>query len=63
MNKKGGNTINIFINIIVCIIGIGSILFIAFIFIQVFCFSSFKIPSDSMEPSLEAGDNIVVCNL
>lgn len=61
MNKKGGNTINIFINIIVCIIGIGSILFIAFIFIQVFCFSSFKIPSDSMEPSLEAGDNIVVC--
>ena len=61
MNKKGGNTINIFINIIVCIIGIGSILFIAFIFMQVFCFSSFKIPSDSMEPSLEAGDNIVVC--
>ena len=61
MNKKGGNTINIFINIIVCIIGIGSILFFAFIFMQVFCFSSFKIPSDSMEPSLEAGDNIVVC--
>ena len=49
------------INIIVCIIGIGSILFLAFIFMQVFCFSSFKIPSDSMEPSLEAGDNIVVC--
>ena len=48
MNKKGGNTINIFINIIVCIIGIGSILFIAFIFMQVFCFSYFKIPSDSM---------------
>lgn len=28
---------------------------------QIFLFSSFKIPSDSMEPELETGDNILVC--
>lgn len=61
MNKKGENTINIFINIVVWIIGIGSILSLAFIFMQVFCFSTFKIPSDSMSPSLEAGDYVIVC--
>lgn len=31
--------------------------------IQVFCFTSFKIPSDSMEPGLIAGDYIVVNKL
>ena len=30
------------------------------IFLQVTCIASFKIPSDSMEPSLLAGDNILV---
>lgn len=29
-------------------------------FIQLFCFTSFKIPSDSMEPVLKAGDRILV---
>ena len=30
------------------------------IFLQVTCIATFKIPSDSMEPSLLAGDNILV---
>lgn len=28
--------------------------------IQLFCFTSFKIPSDSMEPALKDGDRILV---
>ena len=31
--------------------------------IQVFCFTSFKIPSDSMEPALQQGDRIIVNKL
>jgi len=38
----------------------GSLAFIVLILFQVFCFTSFKIPSDSMEPSLNEGDNILV---
>ena len=30
------------------------------VFLQVTCIATFKIPSDSMEPSLLAGDNILV---
>lgn len=37
----------------------GVVLF-AFVCMQIFCFSSFKIPSHSMEPVLQIGDNIVV---
>ncbi|WP_259301001.1 signal peptidase I [Bacteroides oleiciplenus] len=33
------------------------------IFLQLFCWAFFKVPSDSMEPSLQAGDNIVVSKL
>lgn len=29
-------------------------------FLQIFCFTSFRIPTDSMEPALFAGDNIIV---
>lgn len=32
-----------------------------FVILQIFFFSTFKIPSDSMSPALEAGDNILVC--
>ncbi|WP_370459951.1 signal peptidase I [Bacteroides sp. 519] len=37
--------------------------FIVFLFLQVFCFASFRIPSDSMEPSLKEGDYILVNKL
>ncbi|MDH6342160.1 signal peptidase I, partial [Parabacteroides sp. PM6-13] len=33
---------------------------LGWLFLQVFVFTSFKIPSDSMEPALEAGDNVLV---
>ena len=36
-------------------------LLFSFIILQVFFFSTFKIPSDSMSPSLEPGDNVLVC--
>lgn len=39
---------------------IGSIIFLG---LQVICFSSFRIPSNSMEPTLEIGDNIIVTKL
>lgn len=44
------------INIFLCIFGIGLLCLI----IQVFCVTSFHIPSDSMEPELLAGDAILV---
>lgn len=61
MNIKQKNTFNIFINNIVWTMSTLAILFFSFVFMQIFCFSTFRIPSDSMAPSLEAGDNIVVC--
>lgn len=48
--------LNGLINIFWGIFGIIVILII----IQVFCFSTFKIPSDSMTPELIAGDNVLV---
>ena len=36
-------------------------LFVSFVILQIFFFSTFKIPSDSMSPALEAGDNVLVC--
>lgn len=47
---------NRFINIFFGI----SMLVVLFIAMQVFCFSTFKIPSDSMAPELIAGDNVLV---
>lgn len=44
------------INIFLCICGIG----LLWLIIQVFCVTSFHIPSDSMEPELLAGDAILV---
>lgn len=38
----------------------GILLFALLMLLQVFCLTSFKIPSDSMEPTLEAGDRILV---
>ena len=37
-------------------IGIGCI----YAFLLIFCFSTFKIPSDSMEPQLQTGDQVLV---
>ena len=37
-----------------------SMLVVLFIVMQVFCFSTFKIPSDSMAPELITGDNVLV---
>lgn len=37
------------------------LLILLFVFLQIFCFSTFKIPSDSMSPALESGDNVLVC--
>jgi signal peptidase I len=34
---------------------------VGFLCLQVFFFASFKIPSDSMYPALEAGDRVLVC--
>lgn len=39
------------------------VFFIALIVLQLFCLTSFKIPSDSMKPALSAGDQIVVNKL
>ena len=44
------------INIFLCICGMG----LLWLVIQVFCVTSFHIPSDSMEPELLAGDAILV---
>lgn len=38
-------------------------LFLLLVVIQIFCFCSFKIPSDSMVPTLIPGDNIVVSKM
>lgn len=38
----------------------GILLFTSLMLLQIFCLTSFKIPSDSMEPTLEAGDRILV---
>ncbi len=38
----------------------GCLVILAWVFLQVFVVTSFKIPSDSMEPTLVAGDNILV---
>lgn len=36
--------------------------FVAWMVLQVFCLTSFKIPSNSMEPALLSGDKILVDN-
>jgi signal peptidase I len=38
-----------------------SLLAVVYVCVQVFLFSSFKIPSDSMAPGLRAGDQVLVC--
>ena len=38
------------------VFGIGCI----YAFFLIFCFSTFKIPSDSMEPQLQTGDQVLV---
>lgn len=50
--KKGINII-----FYVCMLGL------AWLGIQIFLFSSFRIPSDSMSPALEQGDYVAVCKL
>ena len=47
--------LNLFFALCVCIV--------IFILLQIFCFASFHIPSDSMEPALKVGDNIIVNKL
>ena len=50
------NLINKIINIVFWLCMIGVLWFV----VQIFVFASFKIPSDSMEPGLTTGDNILV---
>lgn len=57
MNIK--KIVNGFLNLFCWISGIGLFALI----LQVFCFASFKIPSDSMEPALVSGDQILVNKL
>lgn len=38
----------------------GCCLLVCYFLVQIFCFTSFKIPSDSMEPALKDGDRILV---
>jgi len=55
MKKEVHNFINKVINIVLGL----CILVIIWLVAQIFIFTSFKIPSDSMEPSLTTGDNIL----
>lgn len=57
MNIK--KIVNGFLNLFCWISGIGLFALI----LQVFCFASFKIPSDSMEPALVSGGKILVNKL
>ena len=36
-------------------------LVLVYLFCQIFLFATFRIPSDSMEPTFEAGDDVLVC--
>ena len=56
-NRKIHNLINKAINIVFWLCMTVTLWFV----LQVFIFASFKIPSDSMEPGLITGDNILVC--
>lgn len=60
MKIQAKHLLNLFFSGIVNIVFWGSMLFLTWIFIQIFFVSSFKIPSDSMEPELINGDNILV---
>ncbi|WP_455629170.1 signal peptidase I [Parabacteroides chinchillae] len=51
------------VNGTVNILWIGCIMIVIAFVLQVFVFSSFRIPSDSMSPELIEGDNVVVCKL
>ena len=44
--------LTLFIVIVICLL--------VWLFLQIFCFTTFKIPSDSMEPALIAGDEVIV---
>lgn len=60
MNIRRKHILDIFINKVLRIASILVISTLSFIFMQIFCFSTFKIPSDSMSPTLKDGDNIMV---
>ncbi len=47
-------------NLLVCVAGGSLLMMIIWLLLQIFVFASFAIPSDSMEPALIAGDNILV---
>lgn len=51
---------NKILNCIVNLILIGAGLIVVFVFAQVLLFASFKIPTDSMQPTIVPGDNILV---
>lgn len=47
------------VNVLYCL----SILAAVYVLLQIFLFTSFKIPSDSMEPEIIMGDQVLVCKL
>lgn len=49
------------INVIVNILFWSCLVIFIWFFVQIFIATSFKIPSDSMEPELTTGDNVLVC--
>lgn len=63
MKIRAKHLLNLFFSGIVNLVFWGSILFLTLMFTQIFFISSFKIPSDSMEPELINGDNILVNKL
>lgn len=57
------NKLKLFLDKFLSLLFILSLLLIGWILLQVTVFASFKIPTDSMEPALVAGDNILVNKL
>lgn len=61
--NNGMNYIKRFLNAVLNILFWGSCFCVVLFLLQLFCFASFKIPSDSMEPTLRDGDFILVNKL
>lgn len=60
MSRTFGVKFNFVLNCIVNLILLGSGLIVVFLLVQILLFASFKIPTDSMQPTIIPGDNILV---